>query len=161
MSGRIDEQQNPNIHIPPPLILVVGFLAGFGLDRVLPVDLLPADAPNFVSFIQVGFAVLGMAICLWAFVTMARARTGIAPHQTVKQLVMHGPFRLSRNPIYVGLVAIYLSAVFKMNALWPLVMLPVSLWVLLKMVIEKEETFLEQKFGEAYIAYKNGVRRWL
>jgi protein-S-isoprenylcysteine O-methyltransferase Ste14 len=76
-------------------------------------------------------------------------------------MVVHGPFRFTRNPMYVGLVALYMSLSLFVNSAWPLILLPVVIAVVQRQVIVREEAYLEGKFGEQYRAYKARVRRWI
>src|SRR5207244_12588786 len=76
-------------------------------------------------------------------------------------IVVHGPFRFTRNPMYVSLVALYLSLTLFVNSVWPLVLLPVVIALVQRQAIAREEAYLEAKFGGEYRAYKPRVRRWL
>ncbi|MCH8032004.1 MAG: isoprenylcysteine carboxylmethyltransferase family protein, partial [Bacteroidetes bacterium] len=103
----------------------------------------------------------GAAFSLWGFLTFVRARTGVLPNQSDTQFITHGPYRFSRNPMYTGLTLMYLGLTRWANSLWPMVMLPLALWALWKLVIQKEEAYLAEAFGDAYRAYKQQVRRWI
>jgi len=74
---------------------------------------------------------------------------------------VHGPYRFTRTPMYVGWVIVHLGCVLLTNTVWPLVSLPVVLVLISRAVIAKEERYLAAKFGDAYRAYKARVRRWL
>jgi protein-S-isoprenylcysteine O-methyltransferase Ste14 len=76
-------------------------------------------------------------------------------------LVQHGPYRFSRNPMYVGLTLSYIGLALTLNTWWPLVLLPLVLLLLFRLVVQKEERHLSEKFGEAYEAYCRRVRRWV
>lgn len=151
----------PGIPFPPPLLLVVGFAFGLGIHQLLPVEILrggrnvPADVLTWCLFGS------GALVLFWAMVTFLKARTAIIPYRPASQLVAGGPFRYSRNPMYVGFTAMYLALSIWVDSIWPLVMLPLSLWVLWKAVIRKEETYLASAFGEEYDSYRRRVRRWL
>jgi protein-S-isoprenylcysteine O-methyltransferase Ste14 len=92
---------------------------------------------------------------------MKRAGTNIRPDQPSLALVSDGPFRFSRNPLYVAVTGLYLGITLLVNALWPLVLLVPALVVLQRGVIAREERYLEAKFGEPYRAYRSRVRRWI
>ena len=74
---------------------------------------------------------------------------------------MHGPFRFSRNPMYLALTGLYLGIAVSVNALWVIVLLPVALVSITIGVIAREESYLERKFGTEYTSYRSTVRRWL
>ena len=154
-------RQTPRIHVPPPLILFAGFLAGYGLDALVPLPLVPQAGSTSLLVVQWGLLGLGAAFGLWGFITFVRARTGVLPNQSVTQFITHGPYRFSRNPMYTGLTLMYLGLTRWANSLWPMVMLPLALWALWKLVIQKEEAYLAEAFGDAYRAYKQQVRRWI
>lgn len=98
---------------------------------------------------------------LWAAALMVRAGTTVEPHGTTTRIIATGPFAFSRNPIYIGLSLGYVGVAVAFNALWPLLLLPAVWLVMVKGVIEREEAYLERKFGEVYVDYKRNVRRWL
>jgi protein-S-isoprenylcysteine O-methyltransferase Ste14 len=74
---------------------------------------------------------------------------------------MEGPFRYTRNPAYLSMTMMYAGIAALRNALWAIVVLPVALLVIERGVIEREERYLEGKFGEEYLSYKARVRRWI
>jgi protein-S-isoprenylcysteine O-methyltransferase Ste14 len=92
---------------------------------------------------------------------MKRAGTNIRPDQPALAIVSNGPFRFSRNPLYLALTGLYLGIALLADALWPLLLLVPTLAVLQWGVIAREERYLEAKFGESYRAYKSRVRRWV
>ena len=76
-------------------------------------------------------------------------------------LVTGGPFRFSRNPLYISLTLLYLAVSILVKTLWPLFFLPFVLLVMIKGVIVREERHLERIFSEQYMRYKERTRRWL
>jgi protein-S-isoprenylcysteine O-methyltransferase Ste14 len=97
----------------------------------------------------------------WCLVLFERHRTGLLPGQPTTQLVDTGPFARSRNPLYVGLVALYLGISLLVPSVWSLVLLPVGVAALEWGAIRPEERYLRERFGPAYDAYCRRVRRWL
>jgi protein-S-isoprenylcysteine O-methyltransferase Ste14 len=153
-----EKSDRPGVIAPPPLIFAAGLVTGFLIQRVFPIPLLPgAPAP------AMGVSLIGAVIILaaWAFRTMLRAGTHVDPYKPTTRLVSDGPFRFTRNPLYLSLTLIYLGVALLFNALWPILLLPFVLLVLRRGVIDREERYLERKFGEEYIRYKNRVRRWI
>lgn len=104
-----------------------------------------------------GFAVWN-GWSLWLF---RRHRTGLLPGGATTSLIEEGPYRLSRNPLYVGLLALHLGIALLVPSLWAVVTLPVS-WLLVWWgAVRPEERFLRERLGEPYVAYTHRVRRWL
>ncbi len=146
------------VRFPPPLIYVGGFVLGYLLDRAVPLTLTswPLGEPLGWALVAVGVALMGSAV-----MTFRRAGTSLNPAKPTTRVVVHGPYRFTRNPMYVGWVIVYLGCVLLTNTVWPLVSLPVVLVLISRAVIAKEERYLAAKFGDAYRAYKARVRRWL
>lgn len=160
MGGRIlpiaTSQDSAGIHFPPPFLYALGFGAGLLLNREWPWTL-GTHAP-LLGWLLIA---MGVAFAGTAIVTFARVGTAIIPNRPATQVVGVGPYRLSRNPMYVGLTSVYLGLVALTGVLWPLLFLPLVLWVLVAAVINREERYLAQKFGAQYEAYRLRVRRWL
>ena len=155
---RNQKQDNARVLFPPPLIYVAAFLLGQRLQSSLPLPLLlPKTLRTFLSG-----ALLGIGITTGALAVreMKSAGTNIQPQQPTTALVVEGPYRFTRNPIYLSMTLIYSGLAILSNALWPLLLLPLPLQLLRRGVIEREEHYLEHKFGERYQRYKESVPRW-
>ena len=150
-----NREDNPGVRIPPPAIFAAFFLIGAVLRRFWNVHL--PGGPTVGLPLLVVSVVLGV----WAISVMRRARTGIFPHHPATELVRTGPFRFSRNPLYLTMVLGYLSAAFWIDVAAALLLLPGAIAVLHYAVIRREEGYLERRFGEAYLQYRREVRRWL
>jgi protein-S-isoprenylcysteine O-methyltransferase Ste14 len=92
---------------------------------------------------------------------MRQADTPTNPYKPVSHVATGGPFRYTRNPGYLSMAMIYAGIAARANALWAILVLPVALLVIQRGVIEREERYLERKFGEEYLRYKTTVRRWI
>ncbi len=92
---------------------------------------------------------------------MVLAGTSPNPTKPTTKIVVQGPFRFFRNPIYLSFTLIYLGITIATNALWPLLLLPVVLVIIQLRALYPEEKYLEQRFGEEYLRYKARVRRWI
>jgi protein-S-isoprenylcysteine O-methyltransferase Ste14 len=149
------------VRIPPPVIFLGGFVAAWFLNRLLEFTIDGAGA----GWVQIGLGGLlvaaGLALVVSAGTTMTRAGTTVLPHRQATRLVTGGPFRFTRNPIYLGLTAVYLGVAALANAAWPLVLLPGVLAALTVLVIHHEERGLRAAFGPDYDEYCRHVRRWL
>jgi protein-S-isoprenylcysteine O-methyltransferase Ste14 len=97
----------------------------------------------------------------WALLVMARHRTALLPGSATTTVIDSGPFARSRNPLYVGLLALSAGVALLAGSLWALIALPLE-WALLRWgAIVPEEHYLAEKFGAAYADYTGRVRRWL
>lgn len=151
--------EHPGVKFPPPFIFALGFLAGLALERwVYRTSLGPRRPLTAIGGV---LAIAALVFAGWAIVTFWRARTAILPHRPASRLVRSGPYRVSRNPIYTALSALYTGLALIFNMAWPLVLLPAVLWLLWHFVIEREERYLLSAFGEEYAAFARDVRRWL
>ena len=97
----------------------------------------------------------------WFEWAMQLAGTPTNPYKPVSNLATDGPFRYTRNPAYLSLTMVYAGVAFLARAPWALALLPVALGVIRRGVIEREERYLERKFGAEYVSYKARVRRWI
>ena len=152
---------SPGVWFPPPTVFVAGFLIGLALDRwVMRLDLDDVSRSVLVGggWLLIAF---GLVILLWAMLTFLRAHTAILPSRPARSVVATGPYRFSRNPMYIGMSALYIGLSLLMSMVWPLVLLPVVLLSLYALVIRREERYLGDAFREEYAAYRARVRRWL
>jgi protein-S-isoprenylcysteine O-methyltransferase Ste14 len=97
----------------------------------------------------------------WSLWLFGRHRTGLLPGQVTSAIIEEGPYRISRNPLYVGLLALYLSLALLVPTFWGLVLFPAAVLLLLWGAIRPEERFLHERFGAPYDDYARRVRRWL
>ncbi|MGB8346302.1 MAG: isoprenylcysteine carboxylmethyltransferase family protein [Ktedonobacteraceae bacterium] len=152
-------RDNAGVIAPPPLIFAGGLLLGLLLHRRFPARFLPHRQSRILS----GGLLVALAALLvqQAFGEMQRVHTSPNPHETVTEIVIDGPYRLSRNPIYLAFTLFYTGIAVLVNSLWTMLLLPLVLFIMLRGVIEREERYLERKFGEKYLLYKESVRRWI
>jgi protein-S-isoprenylcysteine O-methyltransferase Ste14 len=153
--------RGPGVRTPPPALYLIGFLAGLGLHRVVPGDVFPAGAMGALRVAGWGAMAAGFALAASALVSFRRAGTTVAPVRESTTLVAYGPYRFTRNPMYVSLSLTYMGVALAVDRAWPLLFLPVVLLVIQWAVIRKEEEYLEERFGEAYESYRRRVPRWL
>ena len=149
------------MRVPVPWVFILAYLIGVGLEHLWPVQF-GAEVSERVT-LRVGallFAV-GAAIAGWGLVTFRRARTTTVPGKASSQLVIWGPYRFSRNPMYVGLATAYLGEAFLLRQVWPAALLPLVLAYVNWGVIPVEQARLAEVFGAEYAAYQRQVRRWL
>ncbi len=152
------ERDKAGVVAPPPLIYIGALVFGLLLNRRFPVAFLPRRATR-----GLGWALLGAGALLlgWFERAMRQADTPTNPYKPVSHVATGGPFRYTRNPGYLSMAMIYAGIAARANALWAILVLPVALLVIQRGVIEREERYLERKFGEEYLRYKTTVRRWI
>ena len=153
-----DSTDSAAIKFPPPLVFVIGLLLGIVASFFVPTPYI-----SFPGSVGVGWALLalGLLFAIAAARTLRRAGTNVRPGKPSTRLVVAGPYRFSRNPIYVAASLAYLGIAVLFHSLWAMLVLPIVLLVLLRNVIRPEEVYLECRFGADYVHYKNMVRRWL
>ena len=146
------------VHLPPPLIYVALFGLGLLLHWLVPFSFLPIIPARVAALI---FLVCGVILGVWSIGLFQRAHTNVMPIQPTTALVISGPYRLTRNPIYLGFLCIYIAAALWFGVLWALLLAPLVVLAVQRLAISKEERYLEQKFGDAYRQYRARVRRWI
>jgi len=142
----------------PPLVVLGTFGPGLLLHWLMPVPL-PPPMPSIV--LGALFCVTGGAVGAWGIAALRHAGTNVRPDHPTTVLVTDGPFRFSRNPLYLALTALCLGITLMLDALWPLLTLFPMVAILHWGIIPREEHYLEAKFGDAYRSYKARVRRWI
>lgn len=152
---------NPGVFIPPPLFFVAGIGAGWLLDKYIIELPIPRMIAGVVPILGVGLLMIGLFLAGWGLLTFRRAGTAIIPHHSASRLVVSGPYRFTRNPMYTGLTIAYVGATALLGTAWPLLLLPVVLFIVFRFVIQREERYLEDAFGSEYAEWCVRVRRWL
>jgi protein-S-isoprenylcysteine O-methyltransferase Ste14 len=149
--------QPSRLHIPP-VFLVMSLALMVFLDQAFPLAEFIGKPYRYAGFVIMGLAV---ALAVWAALHFRRAGTNIHPHQPALALVTGGPYRFTRNPMYLGMSGVLLGAAILMGSLTPFVVIPAFMAVLGERFIDAEEAKLEAAFGAPYLDYKSRVRRWL
>lgn len=142
----------------PPLIRALFVAAGAGLNLTRPLPFLPAAwlDPLFWTLI-----VIAAALGVWGRTSLRRHGTAILPNRPATTIVETGPYRFTRNPMYVGQTVAILAIAARFDNLWLVILLAAWFPAMHYGVIAREERYLEAKFGEAYTRYKARVRRWI
>jgi len=150
------------VRIPPPVIPLLAVLLGVGLNSVWPIDLgwaLPTPQRYWLGGAIVIGAFLGLG--LWSVVLFRRGGQSENPWKPTPHIEERGPFRVTRNPMYLQMVLVCLGLSIILMNWWVFVFTPVTGWLLQRFAILPEEAYLGQKFGAPYLAYKERVRRWI
>jgi protein-S-isoprenylcysteine O-methyltransferase Ste14 len=146
------------VKIHPPVLLTLHILAAYMLNKFLPLSF---AFPNVLKWIGYVLVIIGLGLAFNAVGRFMRARTTVDPHGSVSSIVTSGPYRFTRNPIYLGFVCFLIGFLFMFKSYWGLILSPVFIVLMNTLVIQHEEAYLEKKFGDTYTSYKSGVRRWL
>ena len=142
----------------PPAVTIAALGAGVVLHLVVPVEIAP-DLPTWA--LGIPLAVFSIALFLLSVREFSRHGTPVRGTEPVITIVATGPYRFSRNPIYLSFVLLQLGIAMTANSVWILLMvIPTFLYLSLG-VIDREESYLSRKFGDEYHDYKESVRRWL
>lgn len=158
---RENEKDIARVIAPPPLIYGGSLAVGIVLHRLAPLRFMTGRARSTRTYLGSVLIVVGAIPAVWAAMTMFRHGNNPEPSHPVVSLVVDGPFRFSRNPIYLSMTAVYLGVGFLLGTFWHLLLLPVVLTVMRRGVVEREEAYLAHRFGADYRAYLSRVRRWL
>jgi protein-S-isoprenylcysteine O-methyltransferase Ste14 len=156
------ERDAAAVRIFPPAVPPVAVLLGIALDRAWPIDVggaLPAPARWWIGGAIALGALLGLGF--WSVRLFRSSGQSENPWKPTPRIVERGPFRISRNPMYLQMVLICVGAAIALANAWILILTPVGAWALYRLAIVPEEAYLERKFGEEYRSYKRRVRRWL
>jgi protein-S-isoprenylcysteine O-methyltransferase Ste14 len=148
----------PGVVAPPPLIYLAAILLGAGLERVWRLRL-PIDGWGRLA----GLLLISGAVFLAVSAVRAfdRANTSPKPHKPTTAIVTSGPFRYTRNPIYISFTLVQVGVALMAASGWMLALLIPVLLVVRVGVIAREERYLERKFGNEYSSYRRSVRRWI
>ena len=154
-----DTTDTANVIIRPPIAWAVAALAGLALNWLMPLPFIPAAVPAGGLGAMV-FA-LALALVAWAIVTMTRAGSNVPTSRPTTTIVDGGPYRFTRNPIYLGMALGLIGLAIAFNSVWLLLALVPFALVIRYGVVAREEAYLERKFGDVYRGYRARVRRWL
>jgi protein-S-isoprenylcysteine O-methyltransferase Ste14 len=143
----------------PPILYLGALIVLIVLRWFWPAPILASA--NLALYLGLALGVLALALGLWAVVTMRVAGTNIDPEKEVTAIVTAGPFRYTRNPIYVGFAFLFLGFTVGLNSWWGLAVLVPLLAVMHVGVILREERYLAGKFGAQYLQYKSHVARYI
>jgi len=157
-----EPKDRAKVRLFPPGVPVITILIGVGLQRLWPLDLgfsLPAPERYWAGAVLVVGSLLGLG--LWSAMLFRRSGQSVSPWKETPEIVERGPFRITRNPMYLQMVLACLGFSVILSNLWILALTPVCGLILQTSSILPEEAYLERKFGQPYLDYKRRVRRWL
>jgi len=141
----------------PPIVYLVSILVGVGINLVWPVQLFPYAVEPLGSLLTL----LAVVLFVLSVREFRKARTPIRTRKPVTAVIATGPYRFSRNPIYLSFTLLQLGIGMWANSAWVVGMLIPTLVLMSYGVIAREERYMEQKFGDEYLRYRAAVRRWV
>ena len=150
------------VKVFPPAVPLLAILLGVGLNRLWPIHLgfeLLAPARYWIGGLIVLLAIPGLGY--WAVRTMRGSGQSENPWKPTTEILDRGPFRFTRNPMYLQMLVACVGFAIILWNVWILLLTPLCAWVLDRFAILPEEAYLERKFGDVYLAYKRRVRRWI
>lgn len=151
----------PRNRVRPTLVYLGAFLAALLLQQWIDLRLTSEPIRVWPWTVGLVLTTAGASLFFWSLRLFVKAGTGLMPDQAAERLVTSGPYRLSRNPQFVGFSAVYIGLALVMNVLWPILLLPVVVVITNAAVIRLEERYLTRVFGDVYTKYQRQVRRWL
>jgi protein-S-isoprenylcysteine O-methyltransferase Ste14 len=150
--------KSPPIPLPPPILLLVLLLAATLLAFLVPIG---SIAIPFHGLLGAVFLLIGIGFSAAGFFTFKNSGTPVRPGADPTQLVLKGPYRITRNPMYLGLLLFSIGCLFLAKSLW-FVVPPILFFLVINFrLIPFEEELLRNRFGSAYDAYRQQVRRWI
>jgi len=144
--------------VPPPLFYVAATGGGAVLRRYVPLTI-GWGAPRVIAAWL--FFALFAALFVWSLTWFARQKTTIIPDRPARALVLDGPFRFTRNPLYLAMALLTIGVGLWLNTWWVFLLLLPAVVMVDRFVIAREEAYLRRRFGAEYDAYTARVRRWL
>lgn len=154
--------ETAGVAFPPPVAFLGGLAIGFGLHHFLPLYIRRQQSGiDALEYLGTGLFVVGFVLAVFALMAFRAAKTSPLPERPSTSLVVRGPFRFSRNPLYVSMSLIHAGVSLIANALWPLLLLGPALIAIRFFVVAREERYLRRRFGAEYEGYCRSVRRWL
>ena len=151
---------NPQLPVPPPLLPIAALVAAIILDWLLPLQFFGPAGVNLQAIVGVLLAAAGIWLAVTATRLFAREGTNVIPTQPATTIVTSGPYRFTRNPMYLGMVLSLLGVSLIFSLEWGVILTPV-LWLALdRLIVVREEAYLRRKFGANYEALLNRTRRW-
>jgi protein-S-isoprenylcysteine O-methyltransferase Ste14 len=149
------------VAVKPPILFLGALALGCLLSSLIPIGPGLGSANGLAVTVGLTFIVLGFVLAGLSFRNFRLAGTSVVPGEPATALVVSGPYHVTRNPIYIGLVLAYFGVSILLTSMWVLLLLIPVVIILQRGVVLKEEEYLERQFGKAYTKYKARVPRWL
>ena len=154
------EKDSPRVYIPPPFLYAGIFFLSFLIQHYIPLtrDLFERSLSNYLA---IAFFGMGIVCGLPALIKFIKTRNTVLTVKPAASLQTQGIYNLSRNPMYVGLLLLYIAFAFIKGNLWTFLLIPLLIFIITRFVIINEEKYLKRAFGQEYLNYMQKVRRWI
>jgi protein-S-isoprenylcysteine O-methyltransferase Ste14 len=153
-----NDEKGAAVKFPPPLIFLFILLVAYGVQYFWPIGI---GTSSGIKYIGVAAVMLGICIVILVSRSFKRVETNIEPWKPTTRIITTGIYAYSRNPVYAAFCLVPIGLGILLNSFWILVSFIPSTVLVYYLAITKEESYLEKKFGEEYVQYKNRVKRWL
>ena len=154
-----DTADTAKVIVRPPLAWALAVVAGLTQHWLVPLPFLPTGLPG--GWLGATVFALALALFAWAIATVTRSGSNVPTNRPTTTIVESGPYRFTRNPIYLSMVLGLIGLAIALDNLWLLISLAPFALVIRYGVVAREEAYLERKFGDVYRGYRSRVRRWL
>ena len=154
------DSDSARVTFPPPIVFLGMLLTGGLIDRLAEIERFWLGWP-MVSVVVMVLGVPALYLLGNALLAFVRAGVNPEPWKEAKAFVANGPYRFTRNPMYLGMALAYAAVALGFGSWGALILLPITLWLITHYVIAREEAYLAGKFGQTYLDYKAKVRRWV
>ncbi|HNV28967.1 MAG TPA: isoprenylcysteine carboxylmethyltransferase family protein [Cyclobacteriaceae bacterium] len=151
---------HPGVYLPPPLFYVLLFLLSIYFQSQIPLPLLFLEA-NVATIVGVVFIFVGITFLLPALLKFLKTKNTLITIKPANSLQTSGIYAISRNPMYLSLLTLYIGIAFFKGNLWTFIFIPIVIVTITYLVILKEERYLSRAFGQEYNQYRKKVRRWI
>jgi len=152
------KEDSAHILAAPPFFFILPLLVGAIVEYYVPTPLLPTIPSIIIGLL---FSWASLPFIILSLREFYKVKTAFDARRTTTTLVTSGIYKFSRNPAYLSLVLFYIGLSFLINSIWILILVIPAIYSVQKYCIEREEKYLEGKFGSLYLGYKKQVRRWL
>ena len=153
-----NDEKGAGVKFPPPLLILILTLVAYAFDFLFPLPIVTGSSLWFSGSIVIAIAFLLVAIAIFQF---RQAKTHVEPWKSTSTIIHRGVYRYSRNPIYLAFCIVTAGIGMVLNSWWVVSAILPLMFLLRRLVIAREEAYLEKKFGDEYLAYQKTVRRWI
>ena len=159
LEEKMEKEDHADVLIHPPFTYILPLVAGIVAHILAPFKIFSDSMFGHVS----GWPLLtlGLLLVIWSMRTMLNAGEHFKVNEPTNKIVSHGPFSITRNPIYLSFNFVYLGIAFIVNTIWLIIFLPIAFITLHYGVILREEHYMKNKLGNEYLSYRKRVRRWI
>ena len=153
-----EQPHRAGVIFPPPVLVLLALVAAIALHHFWPLPIAPRA---LAVALGAAFGVFAIGIGAWGRITLVKGGTNVNPYKPTTSIISGGPYRFTRNPLYVGIQSLLIGLSLLAGTWWGPVLLVPAFLVLHYGVVLREEAYLERKFGQDYLSYKSKVRSWL